>query len=117
MPRDLSLHVIHASITYLDGVCVANFVKRVGSWEGLPDDCQELFTYVGLYIFAVGRVEPCNFPIPIPISGGVVPCIGVIFQLIRVSTSLQSSLIWWNGCGENFLISRYLGKPIIDVLG
>ena len=79
MSGDLSLHVVHASITYLDGICVANFVKRVGSWEGLPDNCQELFTYVGLYIFAVGWIKPSNFPIPSLVSGGIVPCIGVKF--------------------------------------
>ena len=79
VPGDFSLHVIHASVTEFDGVCVANFVKRVGSWEGLPDNCQELFAYVGLYIFAVRWIKPSNFPIPSLVSGGIVPCIGVKF--------------------------------------
>ena len=65
MSRDLSLHVIHASVTDLDGICVANFVKRVSSWEGLFYNGQKLFSYVGLHIFAEGGVKPCNFSIPI----------------------------------------------------
>ena len=55
------------------------FRHKVGSWEGLPDNCQELFAYVGLYIFAVGWIKPSNFPIPSLVSGGIVPCIGVKF--------------------------------------
>ena len=80
----------------------------MGSWEGLFDNCQKLFSNVGLYIFAEGGVEPCDFPISILLFGGGVPGIGVKFKFVFVLTSLQSSLVWWNGCGENFLIGRDL---------
>ena len=46
MSGDFSLHVVHASITDFDGVCVANFVESVGLWESLSDNCQKLFTYI-----------------------------------------------------------------------
>ena len=39
VPGDFSLHVIHASVTKFDGVGIANFVKSVGLWEGLLNDC------------------------------------------------------------------------------
>ena len=42
MPGDLSLHIVHASITNFDGVSVANFVKRVSCWKGLPQYCQTM---------------------------------------------------------------------------
>ena len=117
MPGDFSLHVIHASVTEFDGVCVANFVKSVGPWEGLLNNCQELFTNVCFYIFTEGWVEPSHFPIPNLYSWGFVPGIGVKFKFVAVTTSLQSSLVWWNGCGKNFFICRDLRKPIFYVFG
>ena len=39
VPGDFSLHVVHASVTEFDGVSIANFVKSVGLWEGLLNDC------------------------------------------------------------------------------
>ena len=104
MSRDFSLHVVHASIAYLDGVCVANFVKRMSSWEGLSYDGQELFSYVGLYILAKGWVKPGYFPISVLGSGGGIPGIGIKFKFVIILTSLQSSLVGWNGCHENFFI-------------
>ena len=56
MSGDLPLHIVHTSITYFDGVCVADFIKRMGSWKGLSDDGQELFTYIGLDILTEGWV-------------------------------------------------------------
>ena len=79
MSRDFSLHVVHASITYLDGVGVANFVKSVGLWEGLFNDGQELFANITLNIFAEGWVEPYDFSIPIFWSWGCIPGIWVKF--------------------------------------
>ena len=117
MPGDLSLHVVHASITYLDGVCVANFVKRVSSWEGLFNDGQKLFSYVGLDILAEGWVKPCNFSIPIFWSGGLVSGIGVKLKFVVILTSLQSSLVRWNGCGKHFFIGRNFGEPILNIFG
>ena len=73
MSGDLSLHIVHASITYFDGICVANFIERMSSWEGLPDDGQELFTYIGLDILTEWWVKPCHFSIPILCSGGGIP--------------------------------------------
>ena len=64
MPRNLSLHIVHTSITNFNGICVANFVEGMGVWKGFSNDSQELFTYVGLYIFAERWIEPCDFSIP-----------------------------------------------------
>ena len=75
----LSLHIIHASVTNFEGVCVANFVKRMSCWEGLPYDGQELFSYVGLYILTEGWVKPGHFSVPILCSGGSIPGIGIKF--------------------------------------
>ena len=71
MSGDLSLHVVHASIAYFDGVSVANFVKRVSWWKGLPQYCQELFSYIGFYIFAEGWVEPGNLSVFLLFWGGL----------------------------------------------
>ena len=117
VPGDFSLHVVHASITEFDGVGIANFVKSVGLWEGLLDDCQELFTNVCFDIFTEGWVEPSHFPIPILCPWGSVPGIGVKFKFVAVTTSHQSSLVWWNGCGKNFFIGRDFRKPIFNILG
>ena len=117
VPGDFSLHVIHASVTKFDGVGIANFVKSVGLWEGLLNDCQELFTNVCFHIFTEGWVEPSHFPIPIFFSWGSVPGIGIKFKFVAVTTSLQSSLVWWNGCGKNFFIGRDFRKPIFNILG
>ena len=117
MSRDFSLHVVHASVTEFDGVSIANFVKRMGLWEGLLDDSQELFTNVSFHIFTEGWVEPCYFPIPIFCSWGFVSGIGIKFKFVAVTTSLQSSLVWWNGCGKNFFIGRDFRKPIFNILG
>ena len=43
VPGDFSLHIIHCSVTEFDGIQIAIFVKRVGLWECLLNDCQELF--------------------------------------------------------------------------
>ena len=77
MSRDLSLHVIHASVTYFDGICIAYFVKRVGARKGLLNDGQELFANVGFYIIAPGWVKPGDFSISILFAGGFVPGIWV----------------------------------------
>ncbi len=108
MPRNLSLHIVHTSIAYLYGTCVANFVEGMGVWKGFPNDSQELLAYVGPYVFAEGWVEPCNFSIPNFISCGVVPGIWIKFKFVIVITSIQSSLVWWNCCDENFFICRDL---------
>ena len=100
MPGDFSLHVIHASVTEFDGVSIANFVKRMGLWEGLLDDSQELFTNISFDIFTEGWVEPCYFSISIFCTWGFAPGIGIKFKFVAVTTSLQSSLVWWNGCGK-----------------
>ena len=76
----------------------------MGSREGLLDDGQKLFTYIGLDILTEGWVKPCHFSIPILCSGGGIPGIGIKFQFMSVLTSLQSSLVGWNGCHENFFI-------------
>ena len=117
MPGDFSLHVVHASVTQFDGVGIANFVKSVGLWEGLLNDCQELFTNVCFHIFTEGWVEPSHFPISNLCSWGSVPGIGIKFKFVAVTTSLQSSLVWWNGCGKNFFIGRDFRKPIFNILG
>ena len=88
VPGDFSLHVIHASVTKFDGVGIANFVKSVGLWEGLLNDCQELFTNICFNIFTEGWVEPSHFPIPILFVGGFVPGIGVKFKFVRIATCL-----------------------------
>ena len=36
---------------------------------------------------------------------------------MAVTTSLQSSLVRWNGCGKNFFIGRDFRKPIFNILG
>ncbi len=113
----LSLHIIHASVTNFDGICVANFVKRMCCWKGLSYDGQEPFSYVGLYILAKGWVKPGYFPISILGSGGSIPGIGIKFKFVIILTSLQSSLIRWNGCGKNFFICRDLRKPIFYGFG
>ena len=115
MPGDFSLHVVHASVTQFDGVGIANFVKSVGLWEGLLNYGQELFSNVCFYIFAERWVEPSDFPISIFCSWGFVPGIGVKFKFVAVTTSLQSSLVRWNGCGKNFFICRDLRKPVFNV--
>ena len=108
VPGDFSLHVVHASVTEFDGVVIANFVKSVGLWEGLLNYCQKLFTYISFHIFTEGWVEPSHFPIPIFWSWGSVSGIGVKFEFVAVTTSLQSSLVRWNGCGKNLFICRDL---------
>ena len=87
----------------------------MSSWKGLFDDGQKLFSYVGLDILAEGGVKPCNFSIPIFGSSGLVSGIGIKLKLVVVLTSLQSSLVRWNGCGKHFFISRDFGKPIFNV--
>ena len=77
MPGDFSLHIGHAPIAEFDGICVANFVKSVGLWECLLNDSQKFLTNICFYIFTEGRVEPCNFPISVLCSGGLVPGIRV----------------------------------------
>ena len=62
-------------------------------------------------------VKPCNFSIPIFCPWGFVSGIGVKFKFVAVTTSLQSSLVGWNGCGKNFLIGRDFRKPIFNILG
>ena len=79
MHGDLPLHVVHASVTYFDGICIAYFVKRVGARKGLLNDGQELFANVGFYIIAPGWVKPGDFSISILFAGGFVPGIGVKF--------------------------------------
>ena len=79
MSRDFSLHVVHASITYFDGISVANFVKSVGLWEGLSYDCQKLFTYIRFNVLGEGWVKPCNFSIAILLPGGLISGIGIKF--------------------------------------
>ena len=83
-------------------------MEGVGVWKGFPNDGQELLAYVGLYIFTKRRVEPCNFPIPDFSPCGVVLGIWVKFKFIIVFTSLQSSLVRWNGCDKNFFSCRDL---------
>ena len=117
MSGDLSLHVVHASVANFDGVFVANFVKRVSWWEGLPQYCQELFSYICFYIFAEGWVKPGDLSISSSVFGGFIPGIGVKFKFVAVTTSHQSSLVWWNGCGKNFFIGRDFRKPIFNILG
>ena len=117
MPGDFSLHIVHCSVTEFDGIEIAIFVKRVGFWECLLNDCQELFANICFYIFAVRGVKPCNFSIPIFCPWGFVSGIGVKFKFVAVTTSLQSSLVGWNGCGENFLISRDFRKPVFNIFG
>ena len=68
----------------------------MGSREGLLDDGQKLFTYIGLDILTEGWVKPCHFSIPILCSGGGIPGIGIKFQFMSVLTSLQGSF-WWGG--------------------
>ena len=87
----------------------------MGVWEGFPNDGQELLAYVGLYIFAERWVEPCNFSIPNFFPCWVVPGIWVKFKFVIIITSLQSSLVRWNGCVKNFFICRDLGKPIFNI--
>ena len=88
MPGDLSLHVVHASITNFDGVSVANFVKRVSCWKGLPQYCQELFSYIGFDILAEGWVKPGDLSVFSFVSGGFIPGIGVICKFMCVATCL-----------------------------
>ena len=90
MPGDFSLHVVHASVTEFDGVSIANFVKRMGLWEGLLNNSQELFTNVSFHIFTEGWVEPCYFPIPIFCSWGFVSGIGVKFKFVAVTIHTSS---------------------------
>ena len=96
MPGDLSLHVVHASITYLDGVCVANFVKRVSCWKGLPQNCQELFSYIGFYILAEGGVKPGDLSVFSSVSGGFIPGIGVIDLNFSLRVSTRGDISWCN---------------------
>ena len=117
MLGDFSLHVWHASVTQFDGIEIANFVKSVGLWEGLLNNSQKLFTNICLDIFTKGWVEPSYFSIPSFFSWGFISGIGVKFEFVAVTTSLQSSLVGWNGCGENFIIGRDFRKPILDILG
>ena len=77
--RDFSLHVIHTPVAEFDGVGVANFVKSVGLWEGLLDDCQELFSNICFNIFTERGVKPSHFPIPSFCLGRFVSGIGVKF--------------------------------------
>ena len=51
----------------------------MGSWEGLFDDGQELFTYIGLDILTERWIEPGYFSISILCSGGGIPGIWVKF--------------------------------------
>ena len=88
MPGDLSLHIVHASITYFDGVSVANFVKRVSCWKGLPQYCQELFSYIGFDILAEGWVKPGDLSVSSSVSGGFIPGIGVKCKFMCVATCL-----------------------------
>ena len=82
MSGDLSLHVVHASITYFDGVSVANFVKRVSWWKGLPQYCQEFLSYIGFNIFAEGWVKPGNLSVSSSVFGEFIPGIGVKFKFV-----------------------------------
>ena len=88
MSGDLSLHVVHASITYFDGVSVANFVKRVSWWKGLLQYLQELFAYIGFHIFVEGWVKPGDFSIFSFVFWGVISGIGVKFKLVGITTCL-----------------------------
>ena len=82
MSGDLSLHVVHASIAYFDGVSVANFVKRVSWRKGLPQNCQEFLSYIGFNIFAEGWVKPGNLSVSSSVFGGLIPGIGVKFKFV-----------------------------------
>ena len=88
MPGDLSLHIVHASITNFDGVSVANFVKRISWWEGLLQYFQELFSYIGFYIFVEGWVKLGDFSIFSFVFGGVISGIGVKFEFVGITTCL-----------------------------
>ena len=88
MPGDLSLHIIHASIANFDGVSVANFVKRISCWKGLPQYCQELFSYIGFYILAEGGVKPGDLSVFSSVSGGFIPGIWVKFKCVGITTCL-----------------------------
>ena len=90
MPGDFSLHIVHCSVTKFDGIEIAIFVKRVGFWECLLNDCQELFANICFYIFAVRGVKPCNFSIPIFCPWGFVSGIGVKFKFVAVTIHTSS---------------------------
>ncbi len=92
-------------------------MKSMGLWEGLLDNSQKLLTNICFNIFAEGWVEPCYFPISSFSSGGFVSGIGIKFDFVLETTSLHSSLVWWNGCGKNFFIWRDFRKPVFNVLG
>ena len=92
-------------------------MKSMGLWEGLLDNSQKLLTNICFNIFAEGWVEPCYFPISSFSSGGFFSGIGIKFEFVLETTSLQSSLVWWNGCGKNFFIGRDFRKPIFSILG
>ena len=112
--RDFPLDVVHTSIANLDGVFVANFVEGMCRWKSLFDDGQKLFSYVGPNIVTPGWVKPCHFPIPSSFFGGLVSGIGVKGKPMWVLTCLQSSLVGWNGCVENFFIGRDLREPVFN---
>ena len=92
-------------------------MKSMGLWEGLLDYSQKLLTNVCFDIFAKGWVEPCYFPISSFSSRGFVSGIGIKFEFVLETTSLQSSLVWWNGCGKNFFIGRDFRKPVFYIFG
>ena len=114
MSRDFPLDVVHTSVANLDGVFVANFVEGMCRWKSLFDDGQKLLSYVGPNIVTPGWVKPCHFPIPSSFFGGLVSGIGVISKPMWVFTCLQSSLIRWNCCVENFFIGRDLREPVFN---
>ena len=108
VPRDFPLDVVHTSVADLDGVLVAYLVEGMCGWKCLFYYSQKLFSYVGPNIVTPGWVKPSHFPIPSSFFGGSVSGIGVKSKLMRVLTCLQSSLVGWDSCGENFFIGRDL---------
>ena len=114
VPRDFPLDVVHTSVANLDGVLVAYLVEGMCGWKCLFYYSQKLFSYVGPNIVTPGWVKPSHFPIPSSFFGGSVSGIGVKSKLMRVLTCLQSSLVGWDSCGENFFIGRDLREPIFN---
>ena len=72
----------------------------MGVWKGFPNNPQELLAYVGLYIFAKGWIEPCNFSIPNFLPCWFVPGIWVKLKIVIVITSIQIRILnlCWQQC-------------------
>ena len=83
---DHGLHVVHAAVTYFQGVSVADLVEHVVLGEVSINKGEKFCSDIGCHVVAVWWIEPCYFPFPMLLflfgGGGF---LGLVCQLDFVS--------------------------------